>query len=149
MPAATCARIDAPQLFLERARQLQPDFAPDESETSDLVRICQIVDGMPLALELAAAWADTLTLREIRRELEGSLGFLATDAAGVVDRHRSMEATFDASWQRLTEQEQRVFAQAVGLPRRLHARGRGAGGGRDAARVERAGGQVVRALPRR
>ncbi len=101
----------APQLFLERARQLQPDLAPDESETMDIVRICQIVDGMPLALELAAAWADTLTLSEMRRELEGSLGFLATDAAGVVDRHRSMEATFDASWQRLSEQEQRVFAR--------------------------------------
>jgi predicted ATPase len=103
--------FDAPRLFLERARQVRPDFVPDASETTDLDQICRAVDGMPLALELAAAWADTLALHEILGELEASLDFLTTDAAGVVDRHRSMDAVFDASWQRLTEQEQRVFAR--------------------------------------
>lgn len=103
--AQTATDYDAVNLFVERARQKQGDL----NLTADyphIVRICHLVDGMPLALELAAGWVETLSCEAIAAELAQSRALLATNTQDVPSRHQSMQAIFDQSWQRLTVQEQ-------------------------------------------
>ena len=100
----------AARLFLSGARRVQPRFDLGSGDDLLLRRICQVVEGMPLALELAATWADTLSLPAIAGEIEQGLDFLETELSDMPGRHRSMTAVFDASWQRLSSQEQAVFA---------------------------------------
>ncbi len=98
----------AVQLFLERVRRVRPNFSLD-NERSGVVRICRLVEGLPLALELAASWARTLPCNEIADEIECNLDFLATPLRDVPERHRSMQAVFDQSWALLSEEERTVF----------------------------------------
>lgn len=111
--APSAEQFAAVQLFVERAQQQDAGFAVTESNRAALVRICQIVDGMPLALELAATWARSLAPQEILAEIERSIDILATTMHDAPLRHRSMRAVFAASWQMLTPQEQQVFAAAA------------------------------------
>lgn len=99
----------AVQLFLRRASQVDADFSVPEEEIPDLIRICRLVDGMPLAIELAATWVKMLSCREIADEIERSLDFLTTAMRDVPDRHRSLRAVCDHSWALLPEAEQQVF----------------------------------------
>ncbi len=103
------AGFSAVQLFLQRARQLKRDFGQNAEEPACVARICQLVGGMPLAIELAAAWSNVLSCREIVQEIERSLDFLRTRLRDYPERHRDMRAVFDASWNMLTEPEQRLF----------------------------------------
>jgi predicted ATPase/DNA-binding CsgD family transcriptional regulator len=98
----------AMQLFIERARQKRGDLRP-EKEHAHIVRICQLVEGMPLALELAAGWVGTLSCAEIAAELEYNTALLAARAHNISPRHQSMQAVFDHSWRLLTEREQAVM----------------------------------------
>jgi tetratricopeptide (TPR) repeat protein len=66
---------------------------------------------MPLAIELAAAWVDTLSLADIVAELQQGLDFLATEMRNVPERHRSMRAVFGVTWQRLSQAERETFPQ--------------------------------------
>jgi predicted ATPase/DNA-binding CsgD family transcriptional regulator len=97
----------AVQLFVARARQVLPEFSlvALDNQTS-VIRLCQLVEGLPLALELAASWLRVLTSQEIVTELERKLDVLETARRDIPARHRSMRAVFDASWKLLTEQEQ-------------------------------------------
>ncbi|MFW5691839.1 MAG: ATP-binding protein [Chloroflexota bacterium] len=100
----------AVQLFIARARQARHDFAVEPRDTlDDIVEICRIVDGTPLAIELAAVWARLLEPAEILRELQACLDFLETDLRNIPPRHRSIRAVFDGSWNRLTPVEQRTL----------------------------------------
>ncbi|MCB9444172.1 MAG: hypothetical protein H6669_08030, partial [Ardenticatenaceae bacterium] len=101
----------AVQLFLERARHLRPDMTLKANDVAHITTICRQVEGMPLGLELAATWADTLSLAEIAAELQGSLDLLESDLRNITDRHRSLRAVFEASWERLWSGEQELFAQ--------------------------------------
>jgi tetratricopeptide (TPR) repeat protein len=76
-----------------------------------VARICQLAQGMPLAILLAAAWVPTLGTAEIAAEMERSLDFLAADWRDEPERHHSMSAVFDAMWWMLTEEERDVFAR--------------------------------------
>ncbi len=98
----------AMHLFQERARQLRGDVDFD-SYSDQIVRICQLVEGMPLALELAAGWVKTLSCQEIAGELQRNPEILAARTHNAPDRHQSMEAVFDQSWRLLTEDEQVVL----------------------------------------
>jgi predicted ATPase len=102
-------RYDAVQLFLQTAIRLDPTFALSEANKPNLVRICQLVEGMPLGLELAAAWVRVLSCREIAQEIEQGLEFLATSLRDMPARHRSLAAVFGHSWKLLSAEEQRVF----------------------------------------
>jgi predicted ATPase len=104
------ADYPAVQLFTSRAQRLRADFVLDGQETA-VTRLCQLVDGLPLALELAATWIRSLTLPEIVAEIERGLDFLATAVRDLPDRHRSLRAVFDTSWQMLSEPERRVVQQ--------------------------------------
>ena len=102
----------AVQLFLHSARRNQPDFALlDSDDLIHLAHICRTVAGMPLALELAASWVDMLPLAEIAAELHQGLGFLETDIQDMPERHRSVRAAIDHSWQKLDEKERDIFAK--------------------------------------
>jgi len=98
-------------LFVQRARPLRPDFVPEPDDLSVVAQICRLVDGMPLAIELAAGWVDTLTLPDIAAEIARGLDLLATELRDVPARHRSMRAVFTASWHRLGAADQPVFAR--------------------------------------
>jgi len=76
-------------------------------EATSLVR--EMVDGMPLAIELAAPWTRVLPCKEIAREIEGGLDVLTTSLRDVPQRHRSMRSVFDHSWDRLSDEEQNVL----------------------------------------
>ncbi len=104
-------QYSAPALFASSARRVQPDFVLREDEMTPLIRLCQLVDGLPLAIELAAGWMNVLSLDDILAEIEQGLSFLESDLTDLPDRHRSMEAVFDATWRQLTQAEQSVFAR--------------------------------------
>lgn len=98
----------AVQLFVARARRVRPDFSL-EKERAGVIRICQLVQGLPLALELAASWLKTLRCAAIAAEIQKSIDFLASDLRDVPLRHRSMEAVFQQTWEMLDEAEQELF----------------------------------------
>jgi predicted ATPase/class 3 adenylate cyclase len=99
------------RLFVERARQLDTDFALDGDEHEQAVRICRLVDGMPLGIELAASWTAMLSCAEIADEIERGIDLLETSARDVPERHRSLRAAFDQSWRLLTDAERETFAR--------------------------------------
>ncbi len=101
--------FDAVQLFIERARCGRLDFNVKGGAWAELLRLCQLVDGSPLALELAATWVRSLSLPDIVREVESNLDFLTTDGPGRELRHRSLRAVFESSWHRLTPSEQETL----------------------------------------
>lgn len=102
-------RYSAIQLFLDRARRIRRSFSPDD-EHAGMVRICHLVSGLPLALELAASWTRHMDSTAIADEIERNLDFLSSRMRDLPERHRSMRATMDYSWELLTEQEQRVLS---------------------------------------
>jgi predicted ATPase len=101
----------AVRLFVERARQADPPFALTEETEPCVVRICRHVDGLPLGIELAAAWSAVLPCAEIVAEIERGSDVLATTARDVPARHRSLRAVCDQSWRLLTERERDAFAR--------------------------------------
>jgi predicted ATPase/DNA-binding SARP family transcriptional activator len=101
--------FDAVQLFLQTARRVRLGYTLKEGEKPSLTRICRLVEGLPLAIELAAAWVRVLPLEEIAREIENSPEIFEAPLHAVSHRHRSMQAVFDHSWRLLSDQEQRVF----------------------------------------
>ena len=99
----------AASLFIERARQAKANFTPSKEDAFAIARICQMVDGLPLGLELAATWVRTLSCPEIEIEIRRSLDFLTTSQRDVPERHRSLQAVFDYSWKLLTDEEKTVL----------------------------------------
>ena len=80
-----------------------------KAELPNVVHICQLLDGMPLAIEIAASWTRTLSCMEIAVEIQNSLEILETPLRNVPQRHRSVRAVFDWSWRLLPEEERAVF----------------------------------------
>jgi len=96
-------------LFVQSALRAGAGFQLSADERPHAVHICRLVDGMPLGIELAAAWVRVLSCREIAQEIERSLEFLVTSARDVPERHRSLRAVFDHSWRLLTDEERRAM----------------------------------------
>lgn len=105
------AASDAVILFLQRARQVSPSFALTPANRAAIVRLCNLLRGMPLGIELAAAWMRTLTPDEIATEIGRSLDFLTLADRGVPARHRSLRAAFEHSWKLLSPEEQKAAAR--------------------------------------
>jgi predicted ATPase/DNA-binding SARP family transcriptional activator len=101
----------AVELFVQGARRTLagPDWEPAPEEMGEVVRVCRLVEGMPLGILLAAAWVEMLSPAEIAAEIERGLDFLETDLQDVPVRQRSLRAVFDHSWRLLTEREGEVF----------------------------------------
>ena len=101
---------DGPQLFLQAARQIRPDFVAGSQNAEPIRRLCQMVAGSPLAIKLAATWLHVLPIEEIVAEVTRSMDALAADAHDIPSRQRSPRAIFDYSWRLLTAREQTVLA---------------------------------------
>jgi predicted ATPase/transcriptional regulator with XRE-family HTH domain len=109
--ASNIQQSPAVRLFIERARQMQRDFAVTPSNEAAIVRICTLLQGMPLGIELAAAWVRTLSCDEIADEIAGSLDFLIYADRDAPARHRSLRAVFEHSWRLLGDAERDVLAR--------------------------------------
>jgi DNA-binding SARP family transcriptional activator/predicted ATPase len=105
------ADSSAVALFIQEAQRVQAGFRLTPEVAADIVGICQLVEGTPLGLELAANWLRVLSCAEVAREIRRGLDFLTTAQADVPERHRSLRAVFDYSWNVLAEPEQAAFRQ--------------------------------------
>lgn len=103
------AAAAGPRLFAERARRVAPRFELSPAREAAIRRICAAVGGLPLGIELAAAWVRALPLPDIADEVERTLGFLQTDTRDVPDRERSLRAAVAYSWHLLHEEERAVL----------------------------------------
>lgn len=97
--------LEAPQLFTERAQRVSSAFAWNETNALAVTRICRAVEGMPLALELAAGLTRGATVEHIAAQLERDLTALDSDLRDVSERHRSVRAVFEQSWDALNGRE--------------------------------------------
>ncbi len=112
--AATGASVEefaAAELFIERARAVRPDFVLDEGTAADIVVICQSLDGLPLAIELAAARADVLSTSAIRARLGRLFDVLVRGGVDTSARQQTMRAAIDWSHDLLDSAQQRYFAR--------------------------------------
>jgi predicted ATPase/tetratricopeptide (TPR) repeat protein len=107
--AQDALQYSAIKLFVQGARRARPGFELTKDNLSGVVRVCRLVDGMPLAIRLAAGWVDTLTPSGISDEISRGLGILETERQDVPARQRSVRAVFDHSWRLLSEHEREVF----------------------------------------
>ena len=96
-------------LFLQSARRVRAGFALRQEERPWVRNICQTMEGMPLGIELAAAWVGILSISEISREIASNLDFLTTTMRDIPERHRSLRAAIDHSWNLLSSQERQVL----------------------------------------
>ena len=103
------AYFDAVQLFVQRAKRAQPRFSLTAETLPPVARICRLVDGMPLAIELAASWLRALSADEVAKEMEAGTDQLEAPARDVPERHQSVRAVFDHSWSLLLEGEREVL----------------------------------------
>ena len=103
------AYFDAVQLFSMRARRAQPGFSLTAETLPAVARICQLVHGMPLAIELAASWLRALPVSEVAKEMEAGTDRLESLTQDVPERHRSVRAVFDHSWSLLSQRRKRSF----------------------------------------
>lgn len=100
---------DAVQLFLHAARRSRSDFVLDGTNLPAVSDICRLVGGMPLGLELAAAWVHAFTCDEIARQITKNLDFLTARFRDASPRQVSLRAVFTWSWEHLASDEQIAF----------------------------------------
>jgi predicted ATPase/Tfp pilus assembly protein PilF len=98
-------RSDAVRLFLLRARQVRQDEPLADADVPDVVRVCEIVEGSPLALELAAAWVRTMPVSAVAAEIAANLDLLTSGARDAPERHQSMRVVLAHSWTLLTDRD--------------------------------------------
>jgi predicted ATPase len=114
--APTADQTEAVQLFLHNVRQHNLNFTATDDALAAMATICRLVDGVPLAIELAAGWVRHDSMAEIARQIEQSAAFLATDLRNVPARHRSLRAVFDHSWDLLPADLRPILAHLSVFP---------------------------------
>jgi predicted ATPase/DNA-binding SARP family transcriptional activator len=105
------AQYSAVQLFLQSAQRTHAAYTMTEADAPHVAHICRTLGGLPLGIKLAAAWVRTLPCAAIAAEIPGNLDFAMLTPHGLPDRHRSLRALLDSSWQRLSAQEQSVLTK--------------------------------------
>lgn len=98
-------------LFLQSARRVQAGFEIRDDERQWVLKICHSMDGMPLGIELSAAWVGLLSIEEIAREIEHNLDFLSVSMRDLPERHRSLRAILDHSWKLLNPEEKLILSR--------------------------------------
>ena len=122
LPPLTLPGADTPDsaeavtLFIERARQVDPDFSVEGDECAVLARLVQQLDGLPLAIELAAARVEALGLGQLLGRLDDRSGLLVSASRAAAARQRSLKATVEWSFQLLSGPEQQVFRRLAVFP---------------------------------
>lgn len=99
------------RLFVESVRRSRKGYDPTPSDWPDILRICQLVEGLPLGIELAAAGVRHYTYQEIVVQIEQGIDILASTWRNVPRRHRSLRAVFDQSWGLLSSEAQQALRQ--------------------------------------
>ena len=107
--AGSLSRYEAVKLFIERARLIDPKFKLDETNASFVAQICSRLDGIPLAIELAAARLKTLSVEQILARLADRFSLLTNGARSLPSRHQTLKATIEWSYNSLSEKEKIVF----------------------------------------
>ena len=102
------------RLFTERAKLAHSSFQLTKENAQTVVKICRRIDGIPLAIELAAVRVSILQAKEILKQLNDSFVLLASDSRGVLARHETLQASMDWSWGLLTKAEQ-IFLQRLSV----------------------------------
>lgn len=98
-------------LFTQSARHVQANFEIRDSDKPWVAQICQLLEGMPLGIELASGWLKLLTCQEVKEEIEDNLGFLTSPLRDIPERHHSLRAVFDHSWNLLSAEERQILGQ--------------------------------------
>ena len=109
LAVSVLSQYDAVRLFLDRARRARPSFAVTEQNAPAIAQICCRLDGIPLAVELAAARCRHMSAEQIARELDDRFRLLTGGARTVLPRHRTLAASIDWSHDRLDDDESVVF----------------------------------------
>ncbi len=148
-PFDVVAASEAVQLFVERARAVQPGFVLDESNAEAVAEICRRLDGIPLAVELAAARVTIMTPTDIAARLDQRFQLLTGGRRSAAERHQTLRAAIEWSYEMLDPRERLALRAPRRVPRQLRRRrgGRGrrrrrARGVGRARRRRRAGGEV-------
>ncbi|MCJ7434899.1 MAG: tetratricopeptide repeat protein, partial [Anaerolineales bacterium] len=105
------AQVESIRLFDERAQRIESKFNLLPDNLFHVARLCKLLDGIPLGIELAAGWTRLFTCEQIADRIEQDLDFLASQMRDVPERHRSLRAVFDQSWDLLSPKEQIAFAK--------------------------------------
>lgn len=111
VPAASA--FSSVRLFAERAERTPAGFVLGMENLPHVIRICALVDGLPLGIELAAAWVEWLDCAGIAATIVQDLGLMETSLRDVPQRHRSMRAVFEGSWRLLGDAEKGQLARCA------------------------------------
>lgn len=103
-------RYDSTRLFLERARAFRPELPAGREDAREIASICRKLEGIPLAIELAAARVTTLSLPHLNERLAKKLSPLISRDSSEDERHRTLKGTIDWSYQLLDKDQRRFFA---------------------------------------
>jgi predicted ATPase len=103
-------RLASVALYADRAQAVRPDFAVTAANAAAVARLCRKLEGMPLAIEMAAAWAKTLPPAAMLERLERQLALLISRRRDLPPRHQSLRATIEWSYALLPAELQRAFA---------------------------------------
>jgi predicted ATPase/class 3 adenylate cyclase len=114
IPAEYMIESEAVRLFVERARSVKPDFRLNAENVEAVVEICRRLDGVPLAIELAAARVRLLSPQAMARRLSTALSLLSGGARDLPARHRALRSTIDWSY-RLLDERQRAFFRRLSV----------------------------------
>jgi non-specific serine/threonine protein kinase len=106
---AELQQYESVQLFVDRARQRRADFALNDDNAAAVAQLCNRLDGIPLAIELAAARIRVLSVEQIVERLDEQFRLLASPNQGGLPRHQTLEAMMDWSYHLLTDREQALF----------------------------------------
>ena len=109
-------RYSAVELFITRMRTLDGDFSPSDTNLPEITAICRHLDGIPLAIEFAAARAATLGIEQVAAGLHNRFALLTSGRRTALPRHRTLRATLDWSYQLLTEAEQLLLRRLAIFP---------------------------------
>ena len=109
--ASVVAQSDAVRLFVDRATGMKAGFALTQENAGSIAEVCRRLDGIPLALELAAARVVAISPSELARRLDQRFELLAGGRRGAIERHQTLRAAIDWSYALLSEQEQRMLGR--------------------------------------
>jgi dihydropteroate synthase len=104
-------QYEAVNLFVDRARAVQPDFSLTEGNAGSVISVCQRLDGLPLAIELTAVRLRALSIREVAERIEDRFGLLTAGSPGALPRHQTLRALIDWSSDLCTDEERTLWAR--------------------------------------
>src|ERR1700688_4177177 len=117
----TIMQYSAVELFVDRTKALNASFTPHAEDLASIAAICRHLDGMPLAIEFAAARAAVLSVQGVAAGLRDRFALLTAGRRTALPRHQTLRATLDWSHELLPDAERRVLRPLAGFPRRFTA----------------------------